>query len=194
MKNSSICSKIFYPANFFILILFITYCAKEKQIQEIDKLSGLDGSFEIRDSGFSIKWKINDALLKNKDARLYLDKNDKKEGSQSLKLQADQTAGSGQNPGIGTLLAVMPGKMYKLSFWLKNDAGFSVNWKSLTGSEDQPGRLGVSAKGEQSIMNWTAFADTISIVPGENTLLLEFLLTKPGELWIDNVMFEETLE
>ncbi len=189
--NLSTFHKTLTLAVFLILVNGLTHCAREKLIQEIDKLSGLDGSFETTDSGFSIKWQINEALLKNKDAGLFLDKTEKKDGSQSLKLQVRQTGTIEKFPGISTSLAVMPDKKYRLSFWLKNNASFSVNWKSLAGSEDIPGRLGTAARSAKSAQNWTAYADTISTEPGESRLQLEFILTKPGELWIDNVMFEE---
>ena len=185
------CSKmqILSAAIFFLLPLFFTGCTKD--IEEIDKLAGLDGSFETKDSGFSINWQINGALFKNKDAGLFLDKADKKDGSQSLKLKVSRSGTSEQNPGISTRLAVMPEKKYKLSFWLKNSAGFSVNWKSTADRGENPGRLGVSARSSKGVQNWTEYADTISTEPGENGLELKFLLTETGDLWIDNVMFEE---
>ena len=174
-----------------LILLHLSHCSKDKQLEEIDKLAGLDGSFEIRDSGFSINWQINEALLKNKDAGLFLDKADKKDGSQSLKLLVSRPGILEQNPGISTRLAVMQEKQYRLSFWLKNSAGFSVNWKSAADRAAGPGRLGVVARGGKRVPDWTAFADTISTEPGESSLELEFLLTETGSLWIDNVMFEE---
>ena len=192
MMNLSTFHKILTLVIFLILVNSLTHCTRDKQIQEIDKLSGLDGSFETTDSGFSIKWQINETLLKTHDAGLFLDKTEKKDGVQSLKLQVQKTDTFKQFPGISTSLAVMPNKKYKLSFWIKNSrAAFYVKRHSSSLSGEQVKSSEFVLNNKNIYARWHSFSDTLLIGPDENNITLDFAITGPGVLWIDKVMFEE---
>lgn len=160
-----------------------------------NETAGLNGSFEIADGGYSVNWQFNAPPIKDGSTRITIDTTVFRDGKQSLKISAKKVIKSDrvwQKPGLSTQIPVVPGKKYHLSFWARNmGCAFYVKWISATSNQKRHLRSGYVMQTEESFSQWKVFSDTLYTGKDETGILLDFVITRPGTLWIDNVMFEE---
>ena len=185
-------------SHLFLVILYIfilVSCTKMYIGAERNEAAGLNGSFEIADGGYSVNWFYNAPPLKEGSAQIVMDSTVVMDGRRSLKIIAGTVKESDRvwmKPGLFTRIPVVPGKKYRLSFGARNRGGaFYARWVSVSANAKQHLRSSFVVRTADSFTNWKVFSDTLRIKERERAILLEFILTQSGSLWIDRVMFEE---
>jgi len=185
-------------AMLFITVLFVLLLAGCTQMYicaKMDRQAGLNGSFEVTDGGYSVNWLYNAPPIKDGSATVSLDTSVFIDGKKSIKIVARKVSDSDRvwkKPGLSTRIPVSQRKTYRLSFRAKNKgSSFYAKWISATYNQKKHLRSKYVLKTDKSFSRWKAFADTISVDDNEKLILLDFVMTAPGTLWIDKVMFEE---
>jgi len=139
-------------------------------IREESKSAGFNGSFEIERSGLPVNWYFHYPPLKNKDVEVYLDPGNAADGNQSMKLTVHRVAGSGwRSPGLFQVVPASALHTYKLTFWLKGQAG------------------------EVSVFpnTWRQFECLYTVPDGYQNIRFELDIVRPGVIWIDDVRIQE---
>ena len=133
MRNQGIYLNSYF-AFIFALVLMLVGC---KQMSEkiTDTSVGLNGGFEISKNGLPVNWLIySPKTVPTGDFEILLDKENYKEGNQSLKfiVRECDSKGGRSSPGFTNEffeVGKFEGKSsYNLGFWIKNDgARFRVS-------------------------------------------------------------------
>ena len=159
-----------------------------------DETIGLNGSFEIIDSGYPVNWKFHGPPIKKGDAKVLLDTRIVKDGKHSLKIVAHHVRTTDRiwkRPGFKTTIPVESGKKYRLSFFLRNNGcKFYVGWICGIGWKKET-RSKYVVRSKESFDEWRFFQDTLTISELEDRINLNFVITEPGTLWVDDVRVEE---
>ena len=103
-----------------------------------DKTAGINGSFEVVESGLPVNWSVyTPKSIPTGDFDLIIDTIEYKDGKQSLKFLVRECSSRGGwlSPGLFQEYKATPGETYRVSFWVKND-----------GAEFRVGVSGVAAK------------------------------------------------
>lgn len=186
------------PGRWIVVVLFSVLfgsCTKMYIGTARNEAAGLNGSFEITDGGYSVNWLYNAPPLKDGSAQIVIDSTEFMDGKRSLKIIAGAVKESDRvwmKPGLSTSIPVVPGKKYRLSFGARNkDSAFYAKWISATVNGKKHLRSAYVVQTGESFSSWKVFSDTLSIKGDETEVLLDFVITRPGTLWIDRVMFEE---
>ncbi|MFA7332546.1 MAG: hypothetical protein WC326_15870 [Candidatus Delongbacteria bacterium] len=151
-----------------------------------------NGGFELGSPGKPINWNVYHKGLRGKKAEMQLDREDFREGAQSLKFVVTScgSKASGECPGVFQEVDVEPNSMYRVSYWLKNNqCRFNVNVNSI--KEGAP-RQGVQVLSEAGVgEEWAEYSSLCSTKDGETQIRFELNITGPGILWLDGVALQE---
>lgn len=157
-----------------------------------DETAGMNGSFEIVESGLPVNWLLyTPNTVKEGDFKIIIDKEQFKEGQQSLKFIVNECSSDGglYSPGFAQELDATPGGQYKLSFWIKNNGcEFSV---SAGGIAPMTADMKSLLQTSEQIDDWELFEYNIDIAEEFESLRMEVSITQSGTFWIDDVRLEE---
>jgi hypothetical protein len=172
-----------------LLSLLIGGCPKMSESIQ-DKATGMNGSFEVTESGRPVNWLIyTPKTVPTGDYDLIIDTSAYKDGKQSLKflVRACSDKGGWHSPGLCQEYAAIPGKTYKVSFWIKN-AGceFAIGIGGVSGSE---GDYETVIKSKDTIEAWKYFEYQYKMPMKKDFQRIRFYLNilSPGSFWIDDV-------
>ena len=176
----------------FLASLLIGGCAKMSESIQ-DKAAGMNGSFEVTESGLPVNWLIyTPKTVPTGDYDLIIDTSAYKDGKQSLKflVRACSDKGGWHSPGLCQEYTAIPGKTYKVSFWIKN-AGceFAIGIGGVSGFE---GAYETVIKSKESIEGWRNYEYQYEMPVNKEFKRIRFYLNilSPGSLWIDDVNIE----
>jgi hypothetical protein len=159
--------------------------------KETDPGAGMNGSFEIARNGLPVNWLIySPNTVPEADFDILLDREDFREGSQSLKFVVRKciTRGGPYSPGFTNEFSDSgkykgPGN-YQVSFWVKSDgAEFVISAGGVSGEE---GRMRTLMAGNDTDEGWR-YNEFVVDVPEGMWLRLELNVLSPGEFSIDDV-------
>ena len=173
-----------------LITLFLAGCTRMSE-HEKDPGAGLNGGFEVVKNGLPVNWLMyTPNTAPEADFDIILDREDYKEGKQSLKFEVRESTGRGgwhapgfTNEFFDTGRFYGPGK-YLVSFWIKND-GTTFN-VSAGGVAEKTGGMETLIETGASIDEWTYYEFVVE-VPEEHWLRLQLNVLKPGNFWIDDV-------
>ena len=104
-------------------IVLLSSCNKMSETI-YNETAGMNGSFEITESGIPVNWLVySPTTIPTGDYDLIFDMAEYKDGNQSLKFLVRECSNTGgwHSPGITQEYNAIPGEIYKVSFWIKND-------------------------------------------------------------------------
>jgi len=155
-----------------------------------DKEAGLNGGFEVSKNGLPVNWLMyTEKTVPEGDFEITLDRDNYKEGKQSLRFTVKECSGqrSWRSPGFTKEYFDKKEGQYKLSFWIRNEG--TEFYVYAGGVAEKKGSMETILQSSESIENWKYFAYTIDI-PKDEWLRVEFGVLKPGTFWIDDIKIE----
>jgi len=162
-------------------------------IREESKSAGFNGSFEIERSGLPVNWSIHYPPLKNKDVEVSLDPAHAADGNQSMKLTVHRVAGDGwRSPGLFQVVPASALHTYKLTFWLKGQAGEASVFVRSENPKVSPPPVKRRIRSEELDPNtWRQFECLYTVPDGYQNIRFELDIVRPGVIWIDDVRIQE---
>jgi len=158
-----------------------------------DKTVGMNGSFEVTESGLPVNWLIyTPETIPTGDYELIIDTTDYKDGKQSLKFLVRECspAGGWYSPGFCQEYEAIPGELYRVSFWVKNEGSeFRVE---IGGVSTFDGEYETIVQSKEKIDTWKHFEYNYKM-PLEkkfDTIRFEMNILSPGSFWIDDIKIE----
>jgi hypothetical protein len=155
---------------------------------------GLNGSFEITDSGYPVNWEFFPNPETNSALQVIVDTTYAVEGNQSIKLVAreiDDVVGIQSQQ-----VQVQSGKTYRISLSVKL-SGCSVWVRRATWDADSVpvnSRLAKVADDLRSPGEWQHFEDILTIPERETSIYVGLSVIGSGTVWCDDVRIEEVAE
>ncbi len=160
-----------------------------------DNSAGLNGGFEVSKNGLPVNWLMYTSnTVPNADFEIILDKNDFKEGEQSLRFDVKdcEEIGGWHSPGFTNEffeVGKYNGKArYKLSFWIKNDGSKFII--TAGGVESKGGDMRTLIESDEDINTWEKLEYEID-VPKDRWLRMQLNILQPGTFWIDDMRIEK---
>jgi len=180
---------VFYMTLIVFGLLAVSSC-KKNELYVGNAEAGLNGSFEVIESGYPVNWAIFPSPENSKTTSVSLNSATACDGKYSMELVTQELKGT---TGIRTRrLSVNSGSRYKISFWAMNKAGaFQVNRVIRDHSGKKNIRAKIIARSSQPTDEWQRFDDEVLIAENEKYLHLIFRVIEPGTLLIDDVVIEE---
>ncbi len=176
-----------------ILAIVLLYgCTKMSETIQ-DKTAGMNGSFEVTESGLPVNWLIyTPKTIPTGDYDLVIDTTEYKEGRQSLKFLVRECSATGgwHSPGLSNEYKAIPGETYRVSFWIKNDGcEFFIK---IGGVSAFDGKYETIVKSKEKIDTWKHYEYNYKM-PSENKfdrIRIEMNILHPGSFWIDDITIE----
>ena len=193
MKKNGIIIKPHYALLLgFVMILAGCNPMSEK---ETDSSVGLNGGFEVSKNGLPVNWLMyTPKTVPDADFVIELDKDDFKEGKQSLRFDVKKCSSIGgrYSPGFTNEFfdtGRFEGEgIYKISFWIKNHGTtFNVSGGSVAAKE---GDMKTLIEVNERIDEWRLLEYEIN-VPKDSWLRMELNILQPGTFWIDDIKIEK---
>ena len=157
----------------------------------VDELAGLNGGFEVVQSGLPVNWLVyTPKTIPTGDYSLVVDTTEFKDGKQSLKFDVRSCSPDGgwHSPGLSKEIDVTPGTTYRIGFWIKNDrAEFVVK---VGGVSAKKGEYETIVKSRDTSATWRYYEHNYVIPRNANRLRFEMNVTQPGTFWIDAITME----
>ncbi len=156
-----------------------------------DKTAGMNGSFEVTESGLPVNWLIyTPETIPTGDYDLIIDTTEYKDGGQSLKFLVRECSSTGgwHSPGLCQEYKAIPGETYRVSFWVKNDGSEFVI--KIGGVSAHKGQYDTIVKSKETIDTWQQFEYTYTIPQKMNAIRFEMNILQPGTFWIDDIEIE----
>ena len=161
--------------------------------EEINDVSaGFNGGFEISQNDLPVNWLVySPKTVKNGDFKIIMDKNDFKEGKQSLKFEVKicSSLGGRLSPGIAKQMTVTPSQDCTLSFWIKNSG--SEFYVSAGGVSPKTGNVKSLLSTDEQIDEWKFYEFDVTVEKEYKSLRIEIGVVQPGTFWIDDIKLEE---
>ncbi len=172
--------------------LLITSCGSN-ELSWSDSAAGLNGSFEVTNSGYPVNWAFFPNPETNDAFHVFVDTSQAVDGEQSVKLI---TTAGGNGPGLRSQrVRIQAGETYRIGFSVKLN-GCSVSVRRVVQN-----RLGVTnmrsdiiAEASPSTDEWQRFEAILSVRDGEANVFLIFLIVGSGTMWCDDVRIEEIVQ
>lgn len=176
---------------FLIGMLLISHQSNELII--LDRSAGLNGSFEISDSGYPVNWAFGPNPEADDIFQVLLSSTKVFDEKKSLQIVTDQ--GERTIAIRSQRVPVQPGKTYSISFASKNDGcALKANRIIQDSSGTRVLRSDFILNTSDSTKEWSTFEEILTISDKEDSVVLIFLVDGPGSLWLDNVNIEEISE
>jgi hypothetical protein len=160
-----------------------------KQIR--DKTAGMNGSFEISKSGLPVNWLVyTPETVPEGDFDIITDTTEYKDGKQSLKFLVREcsSVGGWWSPGFCNEYRALPGEIYRISFWIKNQGSeFLIKIGGISASR---GEYDTIVKSQETIDNWQLFEYYYTIPEKMTAIRFELNILHPGTFWIDDLKIE----
>jgi hypothetical protein len=184
--------KIFFIFTLIVIVL-LSGCKKMSEIIH-DETAGMNGSFEYTKSGLPVNWLIyTPKTIPTGDYDLIIDDTEYKDGKQSLKFLVRECSpvGGWFSPGLSQENEAIPDKLYKISFWIKNDGcEFLIKIGGVSAFE---GQHEIIIKSKEAIETWKLIKYNYKM-PSEKkfeSIRFEMNILYPGSFWIDDIKIEE---
>jgi len=178
---------------FLIASTILLSCAGNMSETIYDESAGVNGSFEIINSGLPVNWLIyTPETIPTGDYDLIIDTTDYIDGSKSLRFLVRECSGTGgwHSPGLCKEYEAIPGEEYNISFSVKNDGcEFIVNVGGVSAFE---GEYEIIVKSKDTIETWKQFEYQYTM-PSEgkfDRLRFELNILHPGNFLIDDIKIE----
>ena len=190
MKTLNLTSNL----SFFITLcsLFILCSCNQMSEQIKDESAGMNGGFEVAKNGIPVNWLMyTPNTVPNGKFEIILDKEDFKEGNQSLKFEVEECSSNGGwgSPGFTNQFEAEQGSSYKLSFWIKNNgAKFRVMAGGVT---PKTGNMKTLVQTSEQIKDWKRYEYRVPITQQFDQIRIEVNILKPGTFWIDDIQLEK---
>lgn len=163
-------------------------CAKMSETVK-DPSVGLNGGFEHTRSGLPVNWLVySPQTIPTGSYELIFDKDDFKEGKQSLNFLVHECSRTGgwYSPGIAQEYPAEAGE-YLISFWIKNEGcDYTVRVGGVTA---KTGKNEVAAKLNEAHA-WKHIEHAFTMPEQYDRIRFELSIRSPGTLWIDDVKIE----
>ncbi|MCK9399469.1 MAG: hypothetical protein M0Q51_05675 [Bacteroidales bacterium] len=177
-----------------IIINSCDYAIHQMSEIVVDKMAGMNGSFEFTKSGLPVNWLLyTPKTVPTGDFEIIVDSIEFKEGKQSLKfiVRECSSAGGWYSPGFCNEFPAKPDESYKISFWVKNNgSGFHVR---IGGVGYSTGQYETIVKSDETIDNWQLYEYKYEIPEKMNAIRFELNILKPGIFWIDDLRIDQVL-
>ncbi|MBT6148887.1 MAG: hypothetical protein HOH74_25845 [Gemmatimonadetes bacterium] len=153
-----------------------------------DPTAGINGSFEVAQSGLPVNWMIfSPATVPEGDFDVGIDTTEHVAGNQSLKfaVRACAATGGSKSPGIVQEYTAERGDIFTVSCQVKNDGAqfqMGIGGVSAFGSH-----VGPSVRMDSTISQWRLYEWEYELPENMDRLRFGVSITKPGTLWIDDV-------
>ncbi len=155
-----------------------------------DKSAGLNGSFEVTQSGLPVNWLVfTPETVENSDFDLIIDTSEYIDGKQSLKFLVRECSAGGEwnSPGFCKEYEVTPGASYIVSFWVKNtESQFFVK---IGGVSAFDGSYETIISSREEIDTWKYYEHKYTMPTDKKFNRLRFALNvlSSGSFWIDDI-------
>ncbi len=173
-----------------VLSLMLGGCKRfSESIQ--DKTAGMNGSFEVTESGLPVNWLVyTPAIIPTGDYDLIIDTTEYKDGKQSLKFLVREcsSVGGWYSPGLSQEYKAIPGETYMVSFWVMNDGSEFI--VEIGGVSDKEGEYETIVRSKEAIDIWQQFEHIYTIPQKMNAIRFEMNILQPGTFWIDDIEIE----
>ena len=168
-----------------------TGCFKKMSESVEDESAGMNGGFEVTQSGLPVNWLVYaPTTIPVRNYELVFDTVEPKEGKQSLKFLVHECSSTGgwHSPGISQEYSAIPGDTYKVSFWVKNDG--SEFRAKIGGVSAIEGQYETVVESSEPIPEWKKFEHDYRMPMEFETIRFELIVLKPGSFWIDDIKIE----
>ena len=169
-----------------------TGCFKKMSESVEDESAGMNGGFEVTRSGLPVNWLVYaPTTIPQGDYELIIDTVDPKEGKQSLKFLVQECLPTGgwHSPGISQEYSAVPGKTYRVSFWVKNEG--SEFRAQIGGVSAFEGKYHTVVESGELIPDWKKIEYEYKMPMDFETIRFELNVLKPGSFWIDDIKIEK---
>ena len=174
-----------------ILVTIVMGCFNKMSEEIQNKTAGMNGSFEVTESGLPVNWLIySPKTVPTCRFELIIDTTEYKDGKQSLKFLVDECSPDGgfRSPGISQEYDAIPGESYKLSCWIKNDGcKFIIKIGGVSAFEGQTDTVIVS---KESINTWKKLEYNYKMPSDFKRIRFDLNILQPGSFWIDDIKIE----
>lgn len=156
--------------------------------------AGPNGGFEVMRDGLPVNWLVySPSTVPGARFRISLDREEVREGRQSVRFDVEECTGSGgwRSPGLATEVPVDPGATYAVSFWVRSD-GAAYRAKA-GGVSAKTGRSELLAASPGGPVPWTRVDGVVGVDAAHPRLRFELNVLSPGTLWIDGVRIEKAV-
>ena len=185
MKKQRVINKARY--SFLLGIILLIGCNQMSEIQ-VDPSVDLNGGFEVAKRGIPVNWLMyTPNTVPNGKFEIILDKEEFKEGKQSLKFEVEECVSKGGwfSPGFTNQFDVEKESVQNLSFWIKNQgAEFRI---MAGGVAPMTGDMKTLIQSSEEINDWKYYEFSVPISAEYDQLRLEVNILKPGTFWIDDL-------
>jgi hypothetical protein len=174
------------------MLLLNTACFGKMSERIAHKSAGLNGDFEVSQSGYPVNWILyTPKTVPHSDFDMVVDKTDFSSGKQSLKFVVRECSSIGgwKSPGLTSEIEAEPGVTYKVSFWAKNK-GSQFRFM-LGGVSAKEGQYGVNVTSSDTMEIWQKIEYEFTVPGNYSRLRLELNITKPGVFQIDDLKVEK---
>jgi hypothetical protein len=176
-----------------VIILLMISCTSNVLLKR-ESTAGLNGSFEITDSGYPVNWEFFPNPETSSALQVLVDTTTAVEGNQSIKLVARETDNV---VGIHSQqVHVQSGRIYRVSLSVKL-SGCSVWVRRATRdvhSVPVNSRLAKITDDLRSPGEWQYFEDILAISEPETSIYVGLSVIGSGTVWCDDVRIEEVTE
>jgi hypothetical protein len=175
--------------------ILLTSCEifQPNELSRPNATAGLNGGFEITDSGYPVNWAFGPNPETSNAFDLLIDTEHVIEGNNALKLvimQRDRTISVRSRR-----IPVQIGMDYRVSLWVTNGGcSLLVNRVMTDASGKTHMRPNTIVETSASSDQWQQFEDVFSIAEDEANVFLIFLIDGPCNFWADDVKIEEVSE
>lgn len=174
-----------------VLVMVLLSSCRALSESVIDPSAGLNGGFEIVDSGLPVNWLVyTPRTVPTGDFDLVVDTLQYKGGNQSLMFHVREcsSAGGHRSPGISREYEAEAGEIYTLGFWVQNDgAEFRVRIGGVTAEK---GEFETVVQTKETISTWRYYEHQYAMPSGFDRLRLVVNVLSPGTFWIDEISID----
>lgn len=186
--------KLKYEYSFLMTLFSLLILSSCNQMSEHirDESVGMNGGFEVSKNGIPVNWLMySPKTVPNGKFEIILDKEEFKEGKQSLKFEVEEcsSVGGWGSPGFTNQFDAEKGRTYRLSFWIKNnEAEFRV---MAGGVSPKTGDMKTLIQTSEQINGWKQFVYSVPLSEEFDQIRLEVNILKTGTFWIDDIRIEK---
>jgi len=153
-----------------------------------DDSAGMNGSFEVIQSGYPVNWLIYaPTTIPSGSYKLVVDSTDTVDGRYALRFEVESCSPSGgwHSPGFSQEYPALPGETYRVRFWVKNEgSAFRARVGGVSAFE---GAFETMVDSQRSIPDWELIEHEFTMPDSYERLRIEVNVLEPGSFWIDGI-------
>ncbi len=168
-----------------------------------DPTIGYNGDFEIVQSGMPVNWNLSRYPIKADEMKVTIDTENSISGNQSLKIIVNEFDSKNRwKPFLFQTREANEGKLYEISFWLRNEnskvlveIGYEGKYYMFGGPSEteiqdyaaHPRIAKILGEGETGKSEWRHFRYRYTVPEIDGSIRFELKFLQVGTLWIDDV-------